>query len=342
MGEVKKMGGKRDKLQRIENVLDNIDINNPHDGFFKYTLGRTEAMKEFLSLNLPGKIQKQLNFDTLNRKNESYSDLLLKKGITDLVYEIDFTENGSGYLVCLFEHKSTSEKGTILQVLEYMIKIWQDKFDDDKIPPVLPVVFYHGKENWTAAKELIELFEANIEWMIEAVPNFNLYLYTLKDVVSQLNKISAPEYEIYIRTLDIINTETQIEALEKFNDFLDFIEEQNWQSKWREALVTATAIFYISLVAKPLIEINLIKKAQQKFPERRELFMPVDNILIRKGKKEGQIEILTKQLSKKLPQENSEKIRMILKDAEDKALERLSEQIFDIDKLSEVVKILEE
>ena len=55
--------------------------------------------------------------------------------------------------------------------------------------------------------------------------------------------------------------------------------------------------------------------------------MPVDNILIRKGKEEGQIEILTRQLSKKLPQENSQKIRLIFKDAEDKALEKLSEQI---------------
>ena len=157
-----------------------------------------------------------------------------------------------------------------------------------------------------------------------------------------MDKISAPEYEIYIRTLDIINTETQIEALEKFDKFLNFIEQQNWLSEWQEALATATAIFYISLLAKPLIEINLVKKAQEKFPERGEVFMPVDNILIRKGKEEGQREILTRQLSKKLPQENSEKIRMILKDAEDKALERLSEQIFDIEKLSEVERILEE
>jgi len=99
-------------------------------------------------------------------------------------------------------------------------------------------------------------------------------------------------------------------------------------------------------VAKPLININLVKKARGKFPERGDLFMPVDNILVRKGKeegkKEGQIEILTKQLSKKLPQENSQKIKMILKDAEDKSLEKFSEQIFDIEKLSEVEKILEE
>ncbi|MFW6047290.1 MAG: hypothetical protein ACOCP4_05850 [Candidatus Woesearchaeota archaeon] len=78
--------------------------------------------------------------------------------------------------------------------------------------------------------------------------------------------------------------------------------------------------------------------------------MPVDNILFRKGKKEGkeegkkegQIVILTTQLLKKLPQQNSEKIRMILEDAEEEALEKLSEQIFDIEKLSEVVEILEE
>ena len=92
-----------------------------------------------------------------------------------------------------------------------------------------------------------------------------------------------------------------------------------------------------------MIEITLVvKKARKKFPEKGGLFMPVDNILIRKGKKEGQIELLTKQLSKKLPQENSHKIQMILKDAEDKSLEKLSEQIFDIKKLSKVVEILEE
>lgn len=67
-----------------------------------------------------------------------------------------------------------------------------------------------------------------------------------------------------------------------------------------------------------------------------------ENIPIRKIKKEERLKLLTRQLSRKLPQENAEKIRITLIDAEDKALEKLSRQIFDIENLNEVEKILEE
>ena len=341
-------------LQRIKRVVNNIDINNPHDALFKYTMGTKEAIKDFLTLNLPEVAQNNLNLNTLNRKNETYSDIIYKKGIMDVIYEVDFKENNSGYLICLFEHKSSSENDTILQVLDYLVKIWFNKFDDNTIPPVLPIVIYHGDENWTAVKELINLFQADIEWMKDFIPNFKLHFYDFIDLFSQLKDIKAPEYEIYVRTLDIVKTKDKDEALEKFNKLLLSIKQNNWQSEWRESVITCIVVVYLSLVAKSLKDNNLVQKTQRILPERSEILVPVNNVLIKKGKekgreegrkegrKEGQLELLTRQLTKKLSQYDSEKIKSILKDADNTALKKLSEKIFDIKDLSEVKKIIEE
>ena len=70
-----------------------------------------------------------------------------------------------GYVYFLFEHKSYPSKGVAFQLLNYMVRIWEQKIKkelDQKIPVVIPLVVYHGKDKWqikTSLGEMIRGYE---------------------------------------------------------------------------------------------------------------------------------------------------------------------------------------
>ena len=64
-------------------------------------------------------------------------------------------------LLVLVEHKSRPDPNVALQLLRYRVAIWSD---DSFVPesrsrllsPVVPVVFYHGRREWTAPRSVAE------------------------------------------------------------------------------------------------------------------------------------------------------------------------------------------
>ena len=65
------------------------------------------------------------------------------------------------YVVALIEHKSYVDYDVAMQLLRYMVCIWYDWAKDRKnpqehrnkefcYPPVIPIVYYEGKQEWTA------------------------------------------------------------------------------------------------------------------------------------------------------------------------------------------------
>ncbi len=112
---------------------------------------------------------------------------------SDIVKKIYFKDNNSLYLVSLIEHKSDVDYNTIMQVFRYITFIWEDyekeqermhagisKTKGFRYPPVLPVVFYDGIDNWTAVTSLHErvLFS---DVLGKYIPNYQCVLVQLRD-----------------------------------------------------------------------------------------------------------------------------------------------------------------
>ncbi len=62
-------------------------------------------------------------------------------------------------MYALVEHKSYADPGTPLQLANYMVQIWkrhaQGRADRLRaLPPIIPVVFYHGGTRWSVAEGL--------------------------------------------------------------------------------------------------------------------------------------------------------------------------------------------
>lgn len=103
-------------------MLTSLKLQNPHDKFFKESFGDIDVAKDFLLHYSPKEVLQILNLDTLEPQKDSFLTPELEESFSDLLFKVDICDK-EGYLYLLFENKSYLDKGTILQLLKYMLEI---------------------------------------------------------------------------------------------------------------------------------------------------------------------------------------------------------------------------
>ena len=123
------------------------------------------------------------------------------------------------YVISLVEHKTKVEYNVTMQLLRYMVHIWEDyekemnrlypnisSRKDFRYPPVLPIVYYEGTSKWTAPLDLADRILCG-ELLGKYLPHFEYQLITLHDISNTdllakgdeislamlINKIQTPE-----------------------------------------------------------------------------------------------------------------------------------------------------
>lgn len=123
------------------------------------------------------------------------------------------------YIISLVEHKTKVEYNVGMQILRYMIYIWEDyekemakqhpgisNRKDFRYPPILPIVYYEGNEKWTAPMDISERILCG-EVLERYLPHFQYQLVRLQDYSNEellgkgdeislamlINKIQCPE-----------------------------------------------------------------------------------------------------------------------------------------------------
>ena len=141
-------------------------IQNPHDAFVKEVFSHKEHAEDFLENYLPQDICRLIDFDSLTLVKDSFVDENLKEHFSDLLYEVQINSR-DGFIYLLFEHKSIPERFTGLQLLRYMVKIWDlylKQHHEPILPVIIPLVIYNGHRKWTIKTNFSYLFgEIEIE-----------------------------------------------------------------------------------------------------------------------------------------------------------------------------------
>ncbi|WP_462323749.1 Rpn family recombination-promoting nuclease/putative transposase [Desulfoplanes sp.] len=151
-------------------------INNIHDTLFKETLSRKELAADFLGNYLPKEITEHIRMDTLSISKDSFVDRDQIERFSDLLYEVSFSNDRTGFVYFLFEHKSYDDRFAVLQVLRYLIEIWElylkQHSDAVDLPLIIPIIVYHGSTVRSSVRlsELIELPDPGFE---AYVPDFD-------------------------------------------------------------------------------------------------------------------------------------------------------------------------
>lgn len=158
------------------------ELANPHDSFFKELLARPDAAADFLTNYLPPAVAAELDVSAPELVKDSFVDAELQQHFSDLLYRVRLKQGGAAYVYLLFEHKSAPDAWVAFQLLRYKARIWEPLAQPktDKLPPIFPLVIYHGARRWHTARN----FQALIEWksttaLRKYVAEFEFYLLDL-------------------------------------------------------------------------------------------------------------------------------------------------------------------
>jgi predicted transposase/invertase (TIGR01784 family) len=139
-----------------------INLKNPHDSFFKKLFDNEENVRDFLEAYLPKELSKNIDFNSVKIIDTEKENKKHKKYFLDLSVECNIGKTKSKVYI-VFEHKSYYDKLTLMQILNYCLTIWESEIENKQefLTPIVPFVFYHGKQKSKLKHNFHEYFEAN-------------------------------------------------------------------------------------------------------------------------------------------------------------------------------------
>lgn len=133
------------------------------------------------------------------------------------------------YIISLVEHKTRVEYNVIMQILRYVIHIWEDyekemekmhpgisRRKDFRYPPILPIVYYEGTENWTASTDLADKIYHG-ELLGRYLPHFQYQLvmlhdYSNEELLAKSDEISLAMLINKMQTFEDVSAFTELSA----------------------------------------------------------------------------------------------------------------------------------
>ena len=157
-------------------------IANPHDTYFRESFGRCEIAKDFLRVYLPQEVLTEVDLDSLEISKDTYVSSDLRAIYSDLVYRVRWRGQPLPVYV-LFEHKSRPEHWTQLQLLRYFAAegdAYRKQHPRARLlPPVMPLVVYHGKRRWRVPRNFHDLISPLSPALAPYIPSFTYVLVDL-------------------------------------------------------------------------------------------------------------------------------------------------------------------
>lgn len=343
----------------------NFDLSNPHDRYFRKTFGKKENIQDFLEHILPKKDLKRIDLETLKSTKESFIDDKYNEYRTDVIFKVNLSEiDQEAYICCLFEHKSTPEKFTVLQVLNYMVRIWINKEEEiDNLPLVIPIIFYHGYKSWNVPVNLSQFFNVKVNVSeITYFPEYQPLLVQMEEMENRIDEFSIIGVRLYLRAVNLFRAVKEYERTgneniywKRFYEYTKVIKEyeetlnhENKKILLQMDELLAESYIYI-LYCTPEVLIGKVEKViNEEFPERGEGFMQVkDNIFnkikeenLEKGRQKGLLETTQKMLEQEFGRELSDELCNKLKDVSYEKLENILLNIRSIENEEDVFELL--
>ena len=263
-----------------------MDIQNPHDKFFKEVFSNKETATDYFKHFLPVEITRNIDFHTLKQDNNSYIDEELKEYFSDLIYRCRYRGKHPVNLVLLFEHKSYAPEYPHLQLLKYLLKIWETCLKQEKkLVPVVPLIFYHGKDKWEM-KPFAEYFKDLDETLTAFIPEIRYLLTDLSRYSDEEIKLSVFESLRTKATLLVMKNAFDEEQLLKiFIDCLELDSLYFTEEKGLPYLEAVLRYLFANVEQLPIEEIQ--KKIAAISVRGGEIAMTLEEKLIEKGELKG-------------------------------------------------------
>ena len=338
-----------------------MKIQNPHDKFFKETFGNVTVTKDFLNNYLPQNIMNIIDIDTLEPQKDSFINEELQEEFSDLLFRVNINNKG-GYLYFLFEHKSYTSRGIAFQLLKYMIEIWETKIKKEginELPVIIPLVIYHGKDNWnikTTLGDMISGYNELPEDIKKHIPNYEYLLYDISRYTDEeikgeaINRIGM----FILRDVQTKNGSELLNSIYKATVYLRELEDKQTGIEYFETIMRYVFSARINMTKNDVDEI--FDKIGTVYPEGSEVVMTLAEIFreegvlkgkeegMREGIKEGEAKTLAKTAIRLLTKRFgplTEETRAKIQKLDVVTLELIIDEIFEYKSLDDIKKYIQ-
>ena len=152
-----------------------------------------DMLKELLEGYIAEEFIREINFEKIQKLNNTYINKKFKKRETDLIVKLLTYKGVETYIYLLLEFQSTVDKYMALRLLNYITLFYQDLIDqgqvkDKLLPAVFPVILYTGENKYTASLNIEELIEKPYEKLEKYIPKFQYYKVALNESVEEIDE----------------------------------------------------------------------------------------------------------------------------------------------------------
>jgi predicted transposase YdaD len=248
-----------------------------------------DAVAELRSV-LPKGLVERLDWLTLAPLPERFVDEVMRGSQADRLYQARYGDSDALVYV-LWEHKSDVDKWTLLQLLRYMVRIWEHCLAKDPppltLPPIIPVIIHHSETGWTATTRFQGLFESTLmvdEILQRLTPSFEVVIDDISHRTDAELRARALGPMALLALLFLRDGRREGRILEELPDWADLVLAL-WNSpNGRRAILQLFS--YLMRVAPNLSLPELESKVRQVIPETEELVMTLAEQLIEQGRNE--------------------------------------------------------
>ncbi len=187
-----------------------VPKNNIHDSLFKSIFSVKEHLQDLLNGTLPKDIINHINLDTLIYDGTEYVDENLSPYFRDISCNVLYGKTNLK-IALLYEHKSFPSKNIHLQLLRYILNVWENQnANKAELTPVITLVFYHGNKKWNK-KDLIQNLPEELKRFI---PLFDYVLYNTNET----------EDLAILKQFNNHGVKVSVWVMKRNNNFINYIE----------------------------------------------------------------------------------------------------------------------
>ncbi|WP_337920139.1 Rpn family recombination-promoting nuclease/putative transposase, partial [Petrotoga sp. 8T1HF07.NaAc.6.1] len=269
----------------------------------------------------------------------SYVDEDLKESHSDMLYKTRI--NGKdGYIYILFEHKSYNDPRVLLQLLKYILRIWEEKYNTktNKLPIIIPLVIYNGENKWNIETKLINLIEGIEELpeiMKQYIPTYQYEIYDFSPE-EKLGIVGLANLKAILQTTRV----ARVRRGEKFDEELRRAFELLVGIKDKKTFneLFESCMLYL-MYTRDDINIEKVKEVAKKvMDERGELIMTITEKLknegmekgIEKGKLEGERELIIEILNQRFGEDFDKSLEEKIRKANEETINQIKKNILSI------------
>jgi predicted transposase/invertase (TIGR01784 family) len=259
-----------------------MTISTAHDHFFRKSFGRVEIARNYLEEYLPAEVMALLDLDTLSLEEDTFIDEEMQKHQADLLYQVRLHNGQIAYVYFLFEHKSYPDRLVALQLLRYMVRFWEQQVSAGQfpLPPIMPLVIYHGERTWpypTTFEALVEMPAALRPYL----PHFNYYLSDFSHLSDETIR-----GEVWLRvSLAVLRSISRPDLQQELDGLIDLIFQLRKQQTGLEYI--RTILYYLSEATERVSREDLQKALLRQGTQGENVMATIAQEFIQQGIEQG-------------------------------------------------------